>query len=223
VKVQILERGMKINLRALMLQTTRLSFKAAVQHPSSSLSTSVYNRLPPFLNNDLFSGQMSTIPVFVTLGGGQPVIVHIAHGAFVGDLVDAAIVKLKLVITADMVTLRFAPSEAGEPGAVLDAFARLAAAGVREESRLVIKVIDAPPVGACTQGELSFGLPAEGVAVGGDNDGCSHQRLPGAWEGLYRMGQGAADVCTVRSAPILIFSCSSPRPLECPTSSLLLL
>ena len=92
---------------------------------------------------------MSTIPVFVTRGGGQPVIIRVASDAYVGDLVDAAIVKLKLDITADMVTLRFAPSGAGEPGVALNGFACIAAAGVHAESRLVIELIHDSPVGAC--------------------------------------------------------------------------
>ena len=91
---------------------------------------------------------MSTIPVFVILDSSEPVIIRIASDAYVGDLIDAAIAKLKLEVTANLIRLRFAPSAAGEPGAVLDGFARLAAAGVREESRLFIEVIPAPPLGA---------------------------------------------------------------------------
>jgi hypothetical protein len=91
---------------------------------------------------------MSTIPVFVTLGGGKPVGLHIATNAFVFDLVDAAIVKLKLDITADMVTLRFAPSGAGEPGVALNPRNTLSEAGVGERSELVIEVIHATG-GAC--------------------------------------------------------------------------
>ena len=111
-----------------------------------------------FLNSDLFAGQMSTIPVFVTRGGGQPVIIRVASDAYVGDLVKAVIAELKLDVTADMVTLRFAPSGAGEPGAVLDAFARLAAAGVREECRLIVEVTRSSPVGACTKGEIAVDI-----------------------------------------------------------------
>ena len=115
---------------------------------------------------------MPTIPVFVTRGGGRPVGLHIARDAFVFDLIDAVIVKLKLDVAADMVTLRLA----GEPGAVLHAFSRLAAAGVHEESHLVIEVIDAPPVGACKKGNY------HGVTFGGcrhwrGNRGCLKKRL----------------------------------------------
>ena len=95
---------------------------------------------------------MSTIPVFVTLGGGQPVIIDIPRDAYVGHLVKVVIAELKLDVTADRVILRFAPSGAGEPCDVLDPFARLAAAGVHDESRLVIEVIRASPVGACMKG-----------------------------------------------------------------------
>ena len=91
---------------------------------------------------------MSTISVFVILGSSEPVIIHIAHGAFVGDLVKVVIAELKLGVTPNTIRLRFAPSAAGEPGAVLNGFARLAAEGVREESRLFIEVIPAPPIGA---------------------------------------------------------------------------
>lgn len=97
---------------------------------------------------------MVTIPVFATLGGGQPVIIRVASDAYVGDLVDTVIAKLKLDVTADMVTLRFAPSGAGDPGAVLDAFARLAAAGVHEESRVIVELNHAPPAGASINGDL---------------------------------------------------------------------
>ena len=120
---------------------------------------------------------MSTIPVFVTFGDGKPVGLHIATDAYVGDLVDAAIVKLKLDTTANMVTLRFESSGAGEPGAVLNAFARLAATGVCEESRLIIDVIDASAVGACLFGELALMLPYEGVVIGGNYRYCSSARL----------------------------------------------
>ena len=92
---------------------------------------------------------MSTIPVFVTRGGGQPVIIRVASDAYVGDLVDAAIVKLKWDITADMVTLRFAPSGAGEPGVALNPRNTLSEAGVDEKSDLFVEVIHASPVGAC--------------------------------------------------------------------------
>ena len=106
---------------------------------------------------------MPTIPVFVTRGGGRPVPVglHIARDAYVFDLIDAVIVKLKLDVTADMVTLHLA----GEPGAVLHAFSRLEAAGVHEESHLVIEVIDPPPVGAYIKGELALGLHSEGAPL----------------------------------------------------------
>ena len=104
---------------------------------------------------------MSTISVFVSRGGGQSVIIDIPRDAFVFDLIDAAIVNLKLDIAADMVTLRLA----GEPGAVLRAFYRLAAAGVHEESHLVIEVIDPPPVGAYIKGELALGLHSEGAPL----------------------------------------------------------
>ena len=118
---------------------------------------------------------MPTIPVFVTRGGGRPVPVglHIARDAYVFDLIDAVIVKLKLDVAADMVTLRLA----GEPGAVLHAFSRLAAAGVHEESHLVIEVIGAPPVGACIKGELPLGLHSEQGAIGRGNRGCLKKRL----------------------------------------------
>jgi len=101
---------------------------------------------------------MSTIPVFVTLGGGQPVIIDIPRDAFVGHLVKVVIAELKLDVTADMVILRFAPSGAGEPGAVLDAFARLATAGVCEECRLIVEVTRSSPVGACTKGEIAVDI-----------------------------------------------------------------
>ncbi len=127
---------------------------------------------------------MSTFPVFVTLGGGQPVIIHVAQGAFVGDLVKAVIAELKLDVTADMVLLRFAPSDAGEPGVALSPCKTLSEAGVGERSYLVIEVIDASPVGACIKGELSLGLPSEGVSIGGDTHGCLNEKLLGAREGL---------------------------------------
>jgi hypothetical protein len=106
------------------------------------------------VNCELFLGHMSTTPVFVTLGGGQPVIIHIANGAFVGHLVDAVIAKLKLDVTANMVLLRFAPSAAGEPGLPLNPRNKLFEAGVSEMSDLVIEVIDASAVGACIRKRL---------------------------------------------------------------------
>jgi hypothetical protein len=63
---------------------------------------------------------MSAIPVFVTLGSGQPVIIDIPRDAFVGHLVNAVVAKLKLDVrvTANMTVvllrLGFAPSAAGE-------------------------------------------------------------------------------------------------------------
>jgi hypothetical protein len=94
---------------------------------------------------------MSTIPVFVTLGDGQPVIIDIPRDAFVGHLVDAVIAKLKLEVTADKVLLRFAPSGSGEPGAALDPRRTLIEARVVERSDLVIEVTRASPVGAYTK------------------------------------------------------------------------
>jgi hypothetical protein len=128
---------------------------------------------------------MSTIPVFVTLGGGQPVIIGIPRDAFVGHLVDAIIAKLKLEVTADMVLLRFAPSASGEPGLALNPRNKLYEAGVGERSDLVIEVIDTSPVGGCINVELSLGLP-------GRQRGQSlllNKRLVGAQEGLSGMGQ----------------------------------
>ena len=110
---------------------------------------------------------MSTIPVFVTRGGGQPVIIHIAHGAFVGDLVKTVIAELKLKVTADRVLLRFAPSGAGEPGVALNPRKTLSEAGVGEKSDLVIEVIFASAVGACIKGESSLGLFSEGLSLEG--------------------------------------------------------
>ena len=110
---------------------------------------------------------MSTIHVFVTRGGGQPVGLHIARDAFVFDLFDAVIVKLKLDVTADMVTLRFAPNGAGEPGVALNPRTTLSEAGVDEKSDLFIEVIDASPVGACKKWELALGLHSEGSPLEG--------------------------------------------------------
>ena len=91
---------------------------------------------------------MSTIPVFVTLGDDEPVIIHIASDAFVGDLVDAAIAKLKLDVAPGKVRFRLAPSGAGELGMALDPRNTLSEAGVGERGDLVIEVIAPPPGGA---------------------------------------------------------------------------
>ena len=65
---------------------------------------------------ELFSGSMSSISVFVVRGGSQAVVIHIAEGAFVSDLVDAVIDKLKLDVTAEVVTLRLVAIGAGGAG-----------------------------------------------------------------------------------------------------------
>ena len=95
---------------------------------------------------------MSTIPVFVSLGGRQSVGLLIERGAYVFQLIDAA--KLKMDdVTADMVTLRFAPSGAGEP---LNPRNSLSEAG--ERSDLIVEVIHASPVGACIKGEITVDI-----------------------------------------------------------------
>jgi hypothetical protein len=100
---------------------------------------------------------MSTFPVFITLGGGQSVGLLIERDAYVFQLIDAAIAKLKLDVTADMVLLRSVPtSDAGEPGVALNPRKTLSEAGVGERSDLVIEVIDASPIGACINGGLSL-------------------------------------------------------------------
>ena len=86
---------------------------------------------------------MSTIPVFVTLGGGQPVIIDIPRDAYVGHLVKVVIAELKLGITADRVILRFPPGGDGQHGAVLDPRKTLVAAGVHDECELVVVVMPA--------------------------------------------------------------------------------
>ena len=124
--------------------------------------------------------QMSTIHVFVTLGGGQPVIVDIRRDAFVGHLVKAVIAELRLDVTADMVLLRLAPSGAGGYGVALNPRKTLSEAGVDERSDLLVELNYASRVGACRRGELSFvGLPSEGIATGGCNHGCMNERLLG--------------------------------------------
>ena len=85
---------------------------------------------------------MSTIPVFVTRGGGQPVIIDIPRDAFVGHLVDAAIAKLKMDVTADLVLLR-----AGESGLALDPRKTLSEAGVGARSDLIVEVTHASSAG----------------------------------------------------------------------------
>ena len=110
---------------------------------------------------------MSTISVFVSRGGGRPVIIDIPRDAFVGHLVKFVIAELKLDVTADMVTLRFAPNGAGEPGVALNPRTTLSEAGVDEKSDLFIEVIDASPVGACKKWELALGLHSEGSPLEG--------------------------------------------------------
>lgn len=90
--------------------------------------------------------------VFVTRGARgaeRYAILRPNKDAYVGDLVDAVIAKLKLDVAADMVILRFPPSGDGVPGEVLDPCDRLAAASVRDESRLVVEVISTRTAGAC--------------------------------------------------------------------------
>ena len=90
---------------------------------------------------------MSTIPVFVTRGGGQPAIIDIPRDAFVGHLVKAVIAELKLDLTADMVLLRFAPRGAGEPGLALDPRKTLSEAEVGARSDLIVEVTHASSAG----------------------------------------------------------------------------
>ena len=87
---------------------------------------------------------MSTIPVFVCHGDGEPVIFRIPEDYYVGDLVDAVIEKLRLGVTADKVVLRFPPGGDGKLGIKLDSTASLANAGVRKECCLVVEVKSAP-------------------------------------------------------------------------------
>ena len=122
--------------------------------------------------------QMSTIPVFVTLGGGQPVIIDIRRDAFVGHLVDAAIAKLKMDATADMVLLRLAPGGAGDDGVALNPRKTLSDAGVGERSELFVELNYASRVGALQKrGIIICRVPSEVVAIGGYNHGCSNERL----------------------------------------------
>ena len=113
---------------------------------------------------------MSTISVFVALAGCQPVIIDISPDAFVGHLIDAAITKLKLDVTADMVTLRLVPNGAGVPGVALDPRNTLSDAGVGARSELVIEGIRGTAVGACIKGNYHYvclrrGSPLEGAIM----------------------------------------------------------
>ena len=62
--------------------------------------------------------------------------------AYVFDLIDAVIEKLKMGVTARNVVLRFASSGAGGYGAALDPMNTLSEAEVGEKSKLIIEVID---------------------------------------------------------------------------------
>ena len=111
---------------------------------------------------------MSTIPVFVTHGDGEPVILRIPEdNYYVGDLVKAVIDELRLGVTADKVILRHTPGGDGGAGAKLDPTASLAAARVLKESQLVVEVKSAPAVGACSaRGDpLLFGIALQCSAL----------------------------------------------------------
>jgi hypothetical protein len=96
---------------------------------------------------------MPTIPLFVTHGGGQPVIIRIAQGAFVADLIDAAKAKLMMDVDPGKITLRFSK----EPGVALNPRKTLSEAGVGERSDLVVEVTPVARVGACSKFDESTG------------------------------------------------------------------
>ncbi len=90
---------------------------------------------------------MSSITVFVTSmsGGGQPIGLKFDSGAFIYEVIDATIAKLKLEVTPDKFRLRISSSGAGGVG--LDPRTSLCAADVADKTELVFEVIHSP-VGA---------------------------------------------------------------------------
>lgn len=81
-----------------------------------------------------------SITVFVKHGDDQFVSVHVHLDSYVGDLVHASITVLRLAVDPGKVSLRFLLDEVGTGGAILDPTARLSAACVYNESRLIVEV-----------------------------------------------------------------------------------